>query len=242
MNPFLLPIAAYQGKQTMKNMAQLPEASGPRTGSSGVVPGVDPDRFPIQVLVVGESTAASCGADTHANGFAGNFARVAAGQTGRPAEWTVVAKNGASLRRVRHRLIPEIAKVNLQADLCVLLIGVNDVLARVDPEVWRLDLIAVLDQLRPYARHVVMAGVPPFAQFPSLPKTLGKYLGEKAWEIDWRAKEIIDKRADATWISSAAMGMATPEFFATDGFHPSALGYQRWTQCLGDHIEWPPRH
>ena len=224
MNPLLMPVVAFQGMRVRSSTEMLPEASGPTTGTAGEGSGT-----PVRVAVVGESTAAGCGVDTHDEGFPAWLARKLAADTGRPVEWEVVGQNSATSRRIRYKLVPQVGK-NL--DAAVLLAGVNDVLGRRAPEEWGEDLTAIVDELLGRAEHVVVTGIPSFEVFPSLPKTLGRYLAQRATALDEVSQRVCADRPQVTWFSAHSLLPVGPDFFARDRFHPSALGYRRWAEAV----------
>jgi len=193
--------------------------------------------LPMRIAVVGESTAAGYGVDTHDAGFAGCLARELAGETGRPVAWEVVGQYGATGRRIRYRLLPQLGD---GFDLAVLLAGANDVLARRTPDQWDDDLAAIVDDLASRAKCVAVAGIPPFAKFPSLPNPLRHYLAQHAAVLDQVAQRVCAGRPSATWASFAEATPIGPDFFARDGFHPSAYGYLRWAQAVVDHLRSLP--
>lgn len=229
MNPLLLPVVAAQGRWVRHRIEVLPEASGPTRGTTAGPDGAPP----LRLIVVGESTAAGCGAQTHEEAFTGAFARSFAEQRERRVAWTVNGRYGARIRRVRYRMLPELDTV---ADMAVLLIGANDAMTRGPLGNWREDFAAVLDALIERAEVVVVAGIPPFETFPSLPRVLRKYLSERARALDDVARELCAERPTASWIGSADLGLAKAEFFARDGFHPSSAGYHRWAQTIIDQL------
>lgn len=227
-NPLLLPLVAAQGLWVRHRVEVLPEASGPTTGTTPGTPGTA-----LRLLVVGESTAAGCGAPTHAEAFTGAFARALAERHDRPVTWTAHGRHGATIRRVRHRMLPGL---DAGADVAVLLIGVNDVLSRSPAQRWRGDLAAVLDALCARAERVVVPGIPPFEAFPSLPRALRGYLAERGRVLDDIAGELCAARPRAWWIGSRELVPAEAEFFARDGFHPSTAGYRRWAQAVSERL------
>lgn len=201
-------------------------AAGPTSGTVG-----DPSRPPVRIAVVGESTAAGCGVDTHDHGFPGWLARDLAARTRRPVSWEVVGQFGATARRIRHRLLPQLG-ANLH--VAVLLAGANDVLTRRTPRQWRDDLAAIVEDLAGRAGQVAVAGMPPFAAFPSLPTTLGRYLAQRAGALDAVSQQVCAQHPRATWIG---LPDSPPlDFFAHDRFHPSAAGYRRWAQAVAEHL------
>lgn len=227
MNPLLLPVVVAQGIWVRYRTEVLPHAAGPTTGTVGD----DRTGRPLRIAVLGESTAAGCGVDTHDEGFPGSLARELSERTGRPATWEVVGQYGATGRRVRHRLLPRLGE---NFDLAVLLAGANDVLTRRPPQEWRDDLSAIVDDLTTRAKQVVVVGLPPFATFPSLPGALRAYLAERAAVLDGVSQEVCAQRPKATFLTFTDAMTVGADFFARDGFHPSAHGYQRWAQMVAD--------
>ena len=69
MNPLLLPVAALQGVRVKARTEVLPAASGPLTGVAEP-PEAEPGAQ-LRVGVLGESTAAGCGVDSHEERFTG---------------------------------------------------------------------------------------------------------------------------------------------------------------------------
>ncbi|MFI6653758.1 SGNH/GDSL hydrolase family protein [Streptomyces sp. NPDC050529] len=228
MNPLLLPIVAAQGLWVRSKTERIPPASGPTEGTEGEGAGA-----PMRIGVLGESTAAGCGVETQAEAFPALLAGMLAGRTGRTVAWQVVGEYGATLRRVRHRLMPGLGG---DLDVATLLVGVNDVLVRRSPQEWADDLEVVVDHLAGQAEHVVVAGTPPFASVPSLPGVLGRFLAEQAAALDVASRRVCAERERVTWIGAEALLPMEPEFFARDGFHPGAVGYRRWAEAIADHL------
>ncbi|MGI5216018.1 SGNH/GDSL hydrolase family protein [Plantactinospora sp. CA-290183] len=225
-NPLLLPIVLAQGMWLRSTLELAAPAAGPTGGTVG-----DPSGPPVRVGILGESTAAGCGVDTHDEGFSGCLARELAARTGRPVGWEAVGQFGATSSRIRHRLLPRLGG---DLDVAVLLAGANDVLTGRTPEHWRDNLVAILDELAGRAGRVVVSGVPPFAYVPALPAALGRYLGERAAAFDEVSRRVCAGRARTTWISIAVL--PGPDFFAGDRFHPSASGYRRWARAVADEL------
>ncbi|MCW5250437.1 SGNH/GDSL hydrolase family protein [Streptomyces sp. SHP 1-2] len=229
MNALLMPLIAAQGLWVRARTEVLPEAGGPTTGTVGEgAPGT-----PLRIAVLGESTAAGCGVDSHDEGFPGSLARALSERHGAPVAWEVVGQHGATGRRVRHRLLPRLGR---DYDLAVLLAGSNDVLGRRAPEEWGEDLAAILDELADRSASVVVVGIPPFADFPSLPSALARYCAERAAAADRVSRTVCAERPRTTFMGSTDIMEITPDFFARDGFHPSAFGYGRWARAVSDHL------
>jgi lysophospholipase L1-like esterase len=228
VNPLLFPIIAVQGLRMRSRVEILPPATGPTVGTVGA----GAAGPPVRIAVLGESSAAGCGAETHDDGFPGSLARELAGRTHRPVAWEVVGQYGATARRIRHRLLPQLGD---NFTVAVLLAGANDVLNRRSPTEWADDLTVIVAGLADRAEHVVVVGLPPFKTFPSLPTTLGRYLTQRADTLNEISQRICAQRPRATWIHTDGMQIG-PDFFARDGFHPSAFGYLRWAKTVASQL------
>jgi lysophospholipase L1-like esterase len=232
VNPLLIPAAAVQGVRLRRRLERLPEAAGPTSGTAG-----GGDRTPVRLAVIGESTAAGCGAPTHEDAFAGALARSLAERCARPIAWTVHGCNGATSRDVRYRLLPRLAG---PVDVAVLMIGVNDVKGLRPLRRWHDDLSAILDALTHRSGEVAVTGIPPFDVFPSMPRALGRLLAGRAHTLDTVARRLCADRPGARWVGSRGLIPVEPESFARDGFHPSPRGYRLWAQAVSDRLTSGP--
>ncbi|MFI1920513.1 SGNH/GDSL hydrolase family protein [Nocardia sp. NPDC020380] len=224
-----MPIVAIQGMRLRSTLQLLPAAGGPTTGTA------DAAGSPaVRLSVIGESTATGAGVDTQDAGFSGCLARELAARTGRPVEWEAVGQHGATTRRIRHRLLPQVA-TNLS--VAVLLAGGNDVLGKRSPAEWGAELSAIVDDLIDRADQVVVSGLPPFSDFPALPAIFGRYLAERANAFDEVTRQVCADRPRATMTDSADILPVGPDFFAADGFHPSASGYRQWAESVADYVK-----
>lgn len=226
MNRLQLPVAAVQGMWLRSTIKLAPPATGPTHGTMG-----KRSRPALRIAVLGDSTAAGCGVRTHDEGFTGSLAREISARTQRPVDWQVAGQFGATARRIRYRLLPEISD---ELDAAVLLAGGNDVMSGRSPDEWGADLAAITDDLMGRADHVVIAGVPPFALFPAIPPALGRYLSERAAALDEVSRRVCAVRPGATWVTMTEI--PRPEYFAFDRFHLSAAGCRRWAQVIADHL------
>lgn len=233
MNPLLLPLVAAQAAHVRRTIGKEPRPQGP---TNGVVPApaTGDGSGPLRLLVVGDSSASGRGAPTHDLAFAASMARAVAERAERAVEWRALGKYGATSERIRHGVL---TKVSGDWELAVLLVGVNDILARRAVEAWTRDLTAIVETLQKHVAHTVVPGIPEFGAFPSLPRTLRRYLSERGKALDSAARLVCAGRRSVQWVSSADLGPAEPSFFAADGFHASPAGYARWAQAICDHID-----
>jgi lysophospholipase L1-like esterase len=228
VNPLLLPVVVVQGLQVRRSTVVLDPAAGPTSGT------VEGSGRALRLAVVGESTAAGCGVDSHEDGFVGALARIVARRTGRAVEWQVVGQYGATARRVRYKLVPQ---VGTDLDLAVVLAGVNDVLTRRSSGDWSEDVTGIVADLAERSEHVAVAGLPSFAEFPALPTTLGRYLAERATMLDQVADQVCREHPRATWVPAAGVLPMQPTYFARDGFHPSGECYRVWAEAVADAVD-----
>ena len=229
MNPLLLPLVVAQAAYVHRTIGKEPRPEGPTNGFVA-----SPTGETLRLLVLGDSSASGRGAPTHDLAFAGSMARAISARTGRPVEWRAMGKYGATSEKIRHGLL---TKVRGTWDLAVLLVGVNDILARRTVQTWSADLTVIVETLQQHAAHTVVPGIPEFDAFPSLPRTLRRYLAERGAELDVAARLVCAGRTSVQWVSSTDLGPAEPSFFAADGFHASPAGYERWARAVCDHLD-----
>ncbi|MFN3565137.1 MAG: SGNH/GDSL hydrolase family protein [Burkholderiaceae bacterium] len=234
------PLLIWQGHRVRRTTPRLPVARGALAGEIG-------SGAPLRLLVIGESTAVGVGAAHHGEALAGELAGRLAAKLGRRVFWRVLGENGATARRALQVL--EAAEA-APADLAVVALGVNDVLEQTRVARWRRDVAALVAALhaRTGARDVILLEVPPLAKFPALPRPLRDVLGADAHRLD-AALARLAARLDAPDRRVRHDRFAfdgAREFFARDGFHPSARGYARWAELIADRLarDWAadPNH
>lgn len=228
MNPIGTAVALTQGLWLRSRIEMLPQAGGATTGTVGPA-----GNRALRLGVLGESTAAGCGVETHARGFAGALAERLSGDQ-RDVQWSVVGEHGATARRIRYRLLPKLAG---EFDVVVVLAGANDVLARRSAESWGEDLDAIVVDLSARSRHVVVTGTPPFLAFPSLPRALARYLAGRGGRLDSVSQAVCGGTTGIEFVATRN-DLVNGDFFARDGFHPSESGYRQWAEVVAETL--PP--
>jgi lysophospholipase L1-like esterase len=228
------PLLLWQARRVRRTTPRLPDAGGALAGEVG-------SGAPLRLLVVGESTAVGVGAAHHGEALAGELAARLAAKLGRRVFWRVLGENGATARRTL-RLLE--ATHTVAADLAVVVLGVNDVLEQTRAARWQRDIAALVAALhaRTGAREVILLEVPPLAYFPALPRPLRDVLGADARRLD-AALARVAARLDAPARRVRHYRFAfdgAREFFARDGFHPSARGYARWAELIADRLAREP--
>lgn len=219
----LLPLLLAQGMWLRRRVPRLPEAGGPDQGRVG---GGGP---PIRLLVLGESTVAGVGVETHEQGLAGHLARRLAATTGRGVEWRALGRNGATARITHDELLPRLPAQPL--DAVVIALGVNDVFRMHSPRHWSADLVRLVAGVRALAEPPVLllAPVPPMDRFPAIPWPLRTVVGARARRLDGAVRRL-GLGCSFAWTTP------DPRQFCADGVHPSAEGYAAWGAALADEV------
>jgi lysophospholipase L1-like esterase len=221
----LLPLILWQGKRTQRDTPRLPDAQGEH---EGFIPG---HGEPVRFLMLGESTAVGVGVDHLHQGLVGHLTRLYAEKTGRPLHWQLLGQNGATVAEIRNRLG---AAGPQHFDFAVLAIGVNDAKALHSVRRWQRDLrgiLADLHQRQPRARLYVSA-MPPLGLFPALPQPLRFLMGLQATRLRLVSENVTAALPYAKQLHPDFS--FAPGLFASDGFHPSEAGYERWARNLVD--------
>lgn len=221
----LSPLLHRQGRRLRRTVARLSEPTGPRTAGH---PGRFP-RHPLQLLVVGESTAVGVGVDHTEDSVSPHLAAALSTLSLRAVEWQVAGRTGASARRMTHLLPLD----DRDHDLAVVLVGVNDALRLTSRRRWLgslLDLCEALSKRLSPAGLIVVVAPPDLHQFELLPQPLRWTVATHAATLDADLQRLAASTGGPIRVSTPPID--SPARFAADGFHPSAAAYLRWA----DHI------
>lgn len=220
----LSPLLVAQGRRVQRDTPRLPPAHGPVAGEC---PG-RADSAALSVLLFGESTVAGVGADTHAEGLAGQVGAHLAASTGRRVRWHALGLSGATVARAHASLIHAVPRES--ADLVVLAFGVNDTIEHTTPRRFAAAITGLVEAIRERTGPVpvLISAAPPMRQFPNLPRPLNLYLGARAALLDAAVGRALPRDA-AQIVPRLAIER---RLFARDGFHPSPAGYRVWAQLL----------
>ncbi|MGW4483862.1 SGNH/GDSL hydrolase family protein [Amycolatopsis sp. NPDC004368] len=216
----LAPVLAVQALRVRRGTPRLPGAGGP---TSDVV-GAGPE---VRLAVLGESTVDGVGVGAHSDGLTGQLAAVLA-RGGLRVRWQAVGLTGANAAVVRRSLVERLEP----ADVVVVVLGVNDTLELHSAARFRRDLLGVVVDVRRRLGPVpvVLAGVPPMAAFPSLPRPLRDVLAARSTALDRAAAELA--RVPGVAYSAMTPDLLHEGTFAEDRFHPGPLGYRDWAAAL----------
>lgn len=227
-----LPLVIPQALWLKRRAPRIGPAQGERRG--GFTFTGTPESACLRVLALGDSPFEGVGIERIEDTLPVRLARLLGERGGRNVEWTVLARNGADVRALRAMLAA--AGSEPAFDLVLVSVGVNDVTGLTPGARFRRELGALLGALRtqsPQAR-IVLLGIPPMQCFPLLPQPLRAWLGGRSRRLELIGIEI----ARSLGVVHAPIRFdLAPELFAIDGFHPSALGHQRWVEVVMEHLD-----
>ena len=217
----LAPLLIHQAQRVRRTTPLLPDAADPWTGEHA-----GPD--PVDLLVLGDSTAAGVGAPDQDRALPGCFAREIVTRFGRGTRWTAIGRNGATSRHVLEEFMPCAASVPF--DLALVTIGANDALSLRSSHAFARDLRTIVDSLRAGSPDgwIMVSLLPDFDQYELLPQPLRRTLARHARGLDDAGRAAI-----AGLDRVVAMPPPPPytdDFFAEDRFHPGATGYRLWAE------------
>lgn len=222
----LTPVLVAQALRTRARIPRLPEAAGERHGRLGRGPR-------LRLLIAGDSSAAGVGVVEQRDALAGHLTRALARQLAATVEWRLVARSGLNTEQT-HRLLE--SEPFHQADLAVIVTGVNDVVEQVASH----RAVAAREALANWLRnargvhHVVFAPLPPVHRFPGLPQPLRWVAGSDARRHNAALARWAAGRPD---VSVAAIDLPLEaSAMASDGFHPGAPAYRACGESIALHI------
>ncbi|WP_068262354.1 SGNH/GDSL hydrolase family protein [Janibacter limosus] len=199
-------------------------------GVYGAAPG-----DPVQLLVLGDSTAAGMGADNRYQTIGAILSTGLAAIMGRPVELTNEAVVGAESSDLSAQLSRALARVD-RPDVAVILVGANDVTHKIDRAVSVQHLQRTVRYLRTLDIPVVVGTCPDLGTVEPVPFPLNKLLRQWSRELA-TAQTVAAVEAGARTVSLA--DLLGPEFaaspkimFSQDRFHPSPAGYARVASAL----------
>lgn len=241
----LLPVLLFQGKRVRSSVPRLPEASG----DQGKVQYSNNGAM-LNLLLLGESTIAGVGVETHEQGFAGAFAKAIADRFQMTTNWKVYAQSGYTAGDLRQKILPRISET--EVDLIVIGLGGNDTFNLNSPSGWERQVSLLLDGLKEQFGDtpVVFSNMPPIRYFPAFTPLMRFFLGNLVEIFGEVLEALVSDQKNVyyysrkitleDWIERLNVS-AKPEDFFSDGVHPSKLTYQTWARDLVQFITETPQ-
>ena len=190
---------------------------------------------PLELAMLGDSSAAGLGADRPDRTAGAAIASGLAAITGRTVRLTVVAEVGAQSTALDAQ-VDRLLEARPAPDAVVIMIGANDVTHRVRPEAAVRALGAAVARLRETGAEVVVGTCPDLGTIEPLAPPL-RHLARRMSRQLATAQTIAVVEAGGRTVSLGDLlgpeFAASPrEMFSSDRFHPSAAGYARAAAVL----------
>lgn len=231
---WLSPIYYLQARHVMKKTLRLPEPIGERQGVSEFGTG----NVSITLAIFGDSASAGVGVDNQADAPLGQIVKNLNESLRNHQQkidklyWQLYATSGHTSFDLLCRLY---AMPIQKIDIAIVNVGVNDVIAQTTDREWRDNLhhICTLLQRKFAVQQVFFLSLPPMQLAPSLPKPLNDLIGRRVKQLNKLMKNYCQANS-VHYVQDEfdKWGLEVKQMFAKDGFHPSKLTYQRWSQTL----------
>jgi len=229
-----MPILYRQANTILKTMPDL-KAPEDIKQSDG------PDSF--QILSIGESSIASIGVDSQADGITGNLASLLKKGNQEKLAYEVIAKSGYTARKVKDLLLPKITSTH--ADLIVIGLGANDAFKLITPKKWHENITNIIKHLRERFGTkvpIVFINMPPITEFPAFTSLLKFFVSKQLRILKNELEHIVSKLEYVFFMDEELTTLGfmkkyglqnkrVDEFYS-DGVHPSKITYNLWAQEL----------
>ena len=179
-------------------------------------------------MALGDSTAVGVGADS-----GGGYPERLVGKlrTAYPAlKLLNLGQSGATSSDLLESQVP--SALRTRPRLITLGIGINDVGLQVADDAFAVNLEEIVVQLRKLGAPMAIANIPDLALAPAIAELVPRSIYERRIELFNEHVTATAARHDLTLVDLYAWSRdvlpSRPELFSSDGFHPSALGYDVW--------------
>lgn len=225
----LAPLLIGQGRIARATRGRLPNAPMPW---SGAIEGPSP----LHLLGVGDSTVAGVGVDDPMLGLTSQCAKSLYGHTSRGVRWDSVGQRGITTSQLLADYLPQAVAQHDRADVVMVSIGANDAKNLASTKVAVSNIVRIIDTLHQHYPEalVIVSSLPAFHLFDTLPQPLRSIIAGHAQSIERGARPLVEARRFAVMTPPPPHYPAN--FFATDGFHPSAEGYRMWAGFALDYV------
>jgi acyl-CoA thioesterase I len=185
-------------------------------------------------VALGDSTATGVGADG-GGGYPTRLARRLEVENGFNVKLVNLGVPGATAADLRREQLPR--GMGSGPQLVTIAIGLNDLVQGRTLAEFSRDLQVIADSVHRTKAAVVISTLPDLSLSPSAqgsPASVSRRIQQYNAAIQTVAERYGFQVADLWTASRAASRAEGPAIWAADGFHPSALGYERWAEAM-----WP---
>lgn len=188
---------------------------------------------PIMYVALGDSTGSGVGA--REGGYVARlFSRLAQRRPG--SKLTNLCVSGATTQDLLRRQLDR--GVALNPDLVTVGIGINDIGHGLSIEEFAKNYEEILRTLKEKTQaQIVVANIPDISSAPRIPGPMRNEYQRQIVQFSQRLEEIANRHGvtvfDVHSITKQELP-SHPEYFSSDGFHPSDQGYELWATHM-----WP---
>ena len=190
----------------------------------------------VVYVALGDSTGVGVGATSEGGYVARLFERIA---RKRPGSRVVnLCVSGATTEDVLREQVGRVAAEG--PTLVTLGIGVNDV-QRLMLEEYERNLGEIVGRVRSVSEaHIVLTNIPDIACAPGLPELMRDELRKRINAFNGAVTRVAERHGLTVidlYTESHELLPNRPDFFCSDLFHPSDLGYEFWTAQMWPAVE-----
>lgn len=191
---------------------------------------------PLVYVAVGDSTGIGLGARDGGGYVDRLFARI---EQKRPGSTLLnLSTAGATTADVVDKQLPRLT--DTRATLVTVCVGVNDLLRGREVGQFAEDYETLVKRLRQSGRLIVIANLPDVASAPAMKGMTDESLHLRLGQFNKAIADIAGRHGvpliDLYKVSNE-MIRSRPEFFSSDGLHPSDSGYTYWAEAMWVVIE-----
>lgn len=191
---------------------------------------------PLVYVALGDSTGIGLGARDGGGYVDRLFARVAQERPG--STLLNLSMAGATTADVVDKQLPQLD--GRQATLVTICVGVNDLLRGREAEQFAEDYETLVAKLKQSGRLVIVANLPDVASAPAIRGAADESLRSRLGQFNKAIADVTRRHGvpvvDLYKLSGEVI-RSRPEFFSSDGLHPSNLGYARWAEVMWTVVE-----
>lgn len=193
-----------------------------------------PGGEPVDLVILGDSTAAGVGSPSLEESLPVLVAERVASRLGRPVHVIGLGVSGARTATVLENQVPMLAEFD--PGVVLIVIGGNDVTHVTPPWAMRQQTVALIEGAREASgAPVVIGGIPEFRTVPALLQPLRWVVGRYASVLREVQRGAV-RAAGVPFVDIAALAsprfIGKPESMSPDGYHPAPLGYSFWADAL----------
>lgn len=228
----LFPVYVWQGLSVRRKVERMTPPSG---SVSGLACGSEPsDGVALNILVVGDSSAAGVGVPIIGQSLAPQLAERLRDMTGRCVAWRAAGANSAVSAEIRDHVVPHVPRETFTH--IFLMIGSNDAKNFHSARRFKKGFGGLLYALRTKWPEARIVWSPPvdLKRVPALPRGLATVLEARARVIRSVGARLCMERGA---VAASILPLMEPAGFARDGFHASAAGYAYMAGHLATHVQ-----